>query len=148
MGTERCLYQIGLLRRLGPKDSTDLLQKTTSGSYPNQSSTILPSITLSISQPLEGHFPAGRGYAHQLSAVRAKKHAPVSHQVALCYLDLVGAVLVWESLAYLGHVSFELRGEVGNHKLVEDVEVPLPIASTTLLETALFSPADTLHSPP
>jgi len=66
----------------------------------------------------------------------------------LCYLDLVGAVLVWKSLAYLGHVSFELQGEVGDHKLVEDVEAPLPIASATLLETALFSPADTLHPPP
>jgi hypothetical protein len=52
------------------------------------------------------------------------KHITVSHQVAFCYPDLVGTVVVWESLAYLSYVPLELFGKVGSHELVECVQIP------------------------
>jgi hypothetical protein len=72
VGTERCLYQIGSLRRLGPKDGIDLLQNHLR--FPSELE--LHDIALNhpvYGQPLEGHFPASRSYAHELSTVPAKK---------------------------------------------------------------------------
>src|SRR5215218_6454031 len=74
--------------------------------------------------PFESQFPTCWGYAQEIAAVGTVKHITVSHQVAFCYLDLVGTVVVWESLAYLSYVPLELFGKVGSHEFVECVPIP------------------------
>src|SRR5829696_9501851 len=84
-----------------------------------QFSTILPSID---GKTRKLHFPTGGSYPHELAPVGTVEHEMVGYHVAICYLDLVCAVVVGKGSTHLSDALFELLGNIRDHKLVQGVQ--------------------------